>query len=73
MCDGQLTIVNQRTDNEIFIHSSDLYIEINIIMFSSEHLLKNQFYSVSLNANNINGSAVSHVSLSEYFLHCYVQ
>ena len=68
MCDGKLKIVNQDTNSEIFIQGNDLNITMNIIMFTSEDLEKNQLYNVSVNASNINGSAVSNVSLSEYLV-----
>ena len=47
------------------MQGNDLNITMNIIMFTSEKLKKNQLYTVSVNASNINGSAVSYVSLSE--------
>ena len=71
VCGGELRIVNQDTDNEIFIRGSDLSIRMNIIMFTSENLKKNQLYRVYVNANNINGSAVSYVNLSEYLVHTH--
>ena len=69
MCDGELTMVSQHNGNKIIIQSSDLSIRMNIITFTRENLEKNQLYNVSVNASNINGSAVSYVSLSEYLLH----
>ena len=69
VCDGALMIVNQHTDNRNFIQGSDLNITHYIIMFTSENLKRNQLYIVYVNASNINGSAISYVSLSEYLVH----
>ena len=75
MCDGELMIVNQHTDNEIFIQGNDYNITHYIIMFTSEDLKRNQLYRVYVNASNINGSAISYVSLSEYIssMHTHLQ
>ena len=67
MCNGELTIVNQHTQNEIHVRGHDLNITMNIVAFTSVNLEENQLYTVIINASNINGSAVSYVSLSEYF------
>ena len=69
MCYGELTVINDNTGDETHIQGSDLNITINVIIFTNEKLKKNQFYTVSVNASNINGSAVSHVSLSESSLY----
>ena len=69
MCYGELTVNNDNTGDETHIQGSDLDITINVIIFTSEKLKKNQLYTVSVNASNINGSAVSYVSLSESSLY----
>ena len=69
VCYGKLTVINDNTGDETHIKGSNLNITMNIIEFTSGKLKKNQLYSVSVNASNINGSAVSYVSLSESSLY----
>ena len=69
MCDGELTAISNNTGDETYLQGSDLNITTNNIMFTNENIPKNQLYNVSVNARNINGSAVSYVSLSESSLY----
>ena len=57
--------MDQNTGEEIIMGDSDVDIIKNIVKFTSVRLNKNRLYSVSVNASNINGSAVSNASLSE--------
>ena len=58
-------LMDQNTGEEITMGGSDVAITENAVTFTSERLIKNRLYSVSVNASNINGSAISNASLSE--------
>ena len=65
VCYVELTVINDNTEDETHIQGSDLNITKSTITFTSENVLMNQLYTVSVNASNINGSAVSYISLSK--------
>ena len=50
------------TNEKIILNGSDLTITGSIISFSTEGLNKNRMYNVSVNASNINSSAVSYTT-----------
>ena len=64
-------LMDQNTGEEIIMGDSDVDIIRNIVTFTSQRLNKNRLYSVSVNASNINGSAISNASLSENIILCH--
>ena len=65
VCKSKLMLTDQNTGEEIIMGDSDVDVTRNTVTFTSEKLKKNRLYSVSVNASNINGSAISNASLSE--------
>ena len=62
MCYGELKFMDEDTGEIIIVVGS---ISRNIITFTTERLKTNRLYDVSVNASNINGSALSNFSFSE--------
>ena len=62
MCYGELKFMDEDTEEIIIVVGS---ISRNIITFTTERLKTNRLYSVSVNASNINGSALSNFTTSE--------
>ena len=62
MCYGELKFMDEDTGEIIIVVGS---ISRNIFTFTTEELKTNRLYNVSVNASNINGSALSNFSFSE--------
>ena len=62
MCYGELKFMDEDTGEIIIVVGS---ISRNIITFTTEELKTNRLYDVSVNASNINGSALSNFTFSE--------
>ena len=57
---------DQNTEEMITMRNSELSISGNIISFTNERLRKNRLYTVTINATNINGPAISSTKLSKF-------
>ena len=62
MCYGELKFMDEDTGEIIIVVGS---ISRNIITFTTERLKTNRLYDASVNASNINGSALSNFNFSE--------
>ena len=62
MCYSELKFMDEDTGEIIIVVGS---ISRNIITFTTEELKTNRLYDVSVNASNINGSALSNFTFSE--------
>ena len=62
VCYSELKFMDEDTGEIIIVVGS---ISRNIITFTTEELKTNRLYDVSVNASNINGSALSNFTFSE--------
>lgn len=75
MCSGELTFKDLDTGESLTLRDVALSITENNITFTGQ-LRLNRHYNATVRAANVNGAAMSCISISEYntlifFLYCY--
>ena len=70
MCSAEITLTDKNTGEGIILGEMDLNISSNLkgVAFTNERLALNRQYGFTVNASNINGSAISSGDISELYL-----
>ena len=67
MCSARMVFVDITTHEHVRLDLEDIKIQEDTLNFTSERLILNRRYGVTITAANFNGSAVSNIDeLSEY-------